>query len=236
MVYLITSGAMEEKIDDVRSIFNTSSGKTGATIADYLAVNHQVVYVHTKSAIKPNNQQIETKLIDSVSMLDETLKAYLTQYENITVIHAMAVSDFHFGGQINIDQLVSEILDNKNNLTKTSLNKIIDNNTLKTNKLSSKSDVLFQMKRNPKVISNIKIYNPKAKLVGFKLLSNVTNEELFKVALEQKLKNNCDIVIANKLEDLKNEHIAYVISGENNKIKCLNNKEIAQTISQILGR
>ncbi len=235
MVYLITSGAMQEKIDQVRSIINTSSGKTGASIADFLASDNQVIYLHTQTAKLPKNDLIELKCIDSVIDLDQMLKYYLAKHQEIVVIHAMAVSDFKVSGTIILDKLITNILENQNNLSKERIIELINTSTVKQNKLASNQDTMINLAKNPKIIGNIKKYNPQAKLVGFKLLANVDVDTLISVALNQQIKNNCDLVVANRLEDVKANHRAYVLKNKKEISKCESNLEIAKTIKEMLG-
>lgn len=71
-------------------------------------------------------------------------------------------------------------------------------------------------KSTPKIISTIKELSPKTFLVGFKLLDNVSNELLIDTAMNMKEKNNCNLVVANDL---------YNIRHGNHKTFIINNKE-----------
>ena len=91
---LITSGGTEEAIDDVRTITNHSTGKTGATIADQLIdAGYEVFYLSARTAQKPklNCDQAE---FTSFKSLKEKLEALLKTFKFDFVIHAAAVSDF----------------------------------------------------------------------------------------------------------------------------------------------
>ena len=61
---IITAGGTSEKIDNVRKITNSSSGKLGCTIANkLLELNEEkidkIYYVCSKNSIKPNHEKIE---------------------------------------------------------------------------------------------------------------------------------------------------------------------------------
>jgi phosphopantothenoylcysteine decarboxylase / phosphopantothenate---cysteine ligase len=91
---LITAGGTKIPIDSVRSITNTSSGKTGAQLADYLTnQNYKVDLLLSKDGFKAsctkNISYFET-YDDLALLMEEKLKT--NKYD--LVIHAAAVSDF----------------------------------------------------------------------------------------------------------------------------------------------
>ena len=59
------------------------------------------------------------------------------------------------------------------------------------------------LKKAPKIISQIKQWQPHVYLVGFKLLNNVTEEHLYDVAFNALRKNRSNLVIANDLSLIK---------------------------------
>ena len=61
---IITSGGTSERIDNVRKITNSSSGKLGSLIASKLIELNdfnieKIYYICSKNAIKPTNTKIE---------------------------------------------------------------------------------------------------------------------------------------------------------------------------------
>ena len=87
----------------------------------------------------------------------------------------------------------------------------------------------------PKVISRIKKFSPNTKLIGFKLLEGVSEEELFQVASNLLKKNNADYIIANLLDRIGNgKHFAMVINKDGILSKCSTKTEIANTISNLI--
>ena len=83
-------------------------------------------------------------------------------------------------------------------------------------KISSASDyqVLF-LKKTPKVIGYIKDWNPAIRLVGFKLLVNVPQEELFRVARASLERNRADYILANDLAEInKTQHRGYLLGAD----------------------
>ena len=92
MNVLVTSGGTIEKIDNVRSIINMSTGKLGSLIADeFLIQGFNVYYICNKQAVQPNADII---YIDSVDSLKNAITDLLKTTEIHIIIHAMAVSDY----------------------------------------------------------------------------------------------------------------------------------------------
>ena len=103
-----------------------------------------------------------------------------------------------------------------------------------SSKLSSSEDnLVVVLKQTPKIIGMIKELSPETKLVGFKLLENVTKEHLLGVARKLMEKNNCDFVVANDLKDIKNgNHKAFLISKDGKEIEMNGKEEIARILAR----
>lgn len=233
---VITAGGTSEPIDKVRKITNSSTGRLGSIIANTLLENPNiyVTYICTRKSIKPlvKYTNMEILEIEKVNELKSTVERVLKEKEINYFIHSMAVSDYYVD-YVTTASLLEEYID-KENIKDSILNpsKKLDNSS----KLSSSEDNLVViLRQSPKVISVIKNLSPNTKLIGFKLLENVSEEELIKVAINLKDKNNCDYVIANDLKNItKDTHKAYLID-KNNQIKIANTKqEIAQKIKELI--
>ncbi len=218
---IITSGGTREPIDDVRAITNGSTGTLGSKIADRFLSDFEseiseLVYIHGIGAKIPSVKSMKLRKVEIESALDllETLKLEMNKKTDI-VIQAMAVSDYR------VDSILKK---HEDGFVK------IDNQK----KISSEiEEMAVVLKKNPKVISEIKKISPGTALVGFKLLSHVAREELFRVALEIGTKNDCDFVFANDLRDIDgNKHIGFLMDREGNHMEYHSKDEIAQGISQ----
>ncbi|EMC44763.1 phosphopantothenate--cysteine ligase [Streptococcus mutans] len=206
MKILITSGGTTEKIDQVRGITNHSSGRLGKKIAEkFLAASHQVTLVTTASAIKPKKRaNLSIIEITDVNNLIETLEPLVKSHH--VLIHSMAVSDYTPLYMTDLTE-IEETNDLSQLLTKTN----------KERKISSQADyqVLF-LKKTPKVISLVKQWNPSIQLIAFKLLVNVSKEELFQVARSSLKKNQADYILANDLTMISaDKHLAYLLDDTN---------------------
>lgn len=91
---LVTSGGTSEPIDGVRVLGNTSTGATGALIADQLArAGHEVVLIRARSAVRAAGVAAEETYV-TLADLDTALGCRLRDESFDAVIHAAAVADF----------------------------------------------------------------------------------------------------------------------------------------------
>ena len=217
MKILVTSGGTSEAIDSVRSITNHSSGRLGKTITEtLLEAGHQVCLISTSQAVKPSPHQDLTIIeIENTADLLQTMKDTIMDYQ--VLIHSMAVSDYtpvYMAGfdEVEASQDLTEFLDKKNQETK----------------ISSKEDVqVLFLKKNPKIISLVKEWNPNIHLIGFKLLVDVSREHLIQIARESLKKNQADLIVANDLAQINaNQHLAYLVE-ENGYQIATSKQEIA---------
>ncbi len=202
MKILVTSGGTSEKIDRVRSITNHSSGKLGKIITEtLLKAGHEVCLITTLQAVKPVSHPNLTIIeIKNTADLLQVMKDKVMDYQ--VLIHSMAVSDYtpvYMAGfdEVEASQDLTEFLDKKNQETK----------------ISSKEDVqVLFLKKNPKIISLVKEWNPNIHLIGFKLLVDVSQEHLIQIARESLEKNQADLIVANDLTQINSEqHKAYLV-------------------------
>ena len=221
---VITSGGTSERIDNVRKITNSSSGKLGSVISDKLNEllndEHKIFYVCSKKAIKPSDlNNVEIIEIEDTSDLVRETTRLLNEYKIDYFIHSMAVSDY------TVEYVTNEIK-YKKYLENADYNSLFID---RESKISSYEDNLFiKLKRTPKVISLIKEISPSTHLIGFKLLDKVSEEELIDVAYNLKVKNKCDLVLANDLDSIRNgSHIGYLIRDKNNYLKVNGKEDIA---------
>jgi phosphopantothenate--cysteine ligase len=202
MKILITSGGTTEKIDSVRGITNHATGSLGKYIAEaFLEKGNHVTLVTTKEAVKPADHPLLTvHTITNVDSLLKTLEPLVKTHD--VFIHSMAVSDYTPVYMTDLNEVeqaehVSDLLNRQNT----------------ESKISSKEEyqVLF-LKKTPKVISLVKTWNPDICLIGFKLLVNVSKDELFAVARESLQKNKARYILANDLTEIKGDkHHAYLL-------------------------
>lgn len=218
MKVVITAGGTSEKIDNVRKITNSSTGKLGLCIAnEFLKTveDVEITYICSKETFCPNDDRVKIKRIIGVDDLEREVRNVLENNDIDVFIHSMAVSDYKVDYVSTLEKL-------RNN----------EEFTMTDNKISSSlSDLVIVLKPTKKIISIIKDISPNTYLVGFKLLDNVTNDKLIEVATNLMIKNKCNLVVANDLENIRNgKHIGYIIDEENNVIVAEGKDDIAEKL------
>ena len=220
MNILITSGGTSEKIDRVRSITNHSTGRLGKIIAEtFLDKGDQVTLVTTPKAVRPAaHPNLTIVQIENVAELLESLEPLIHTHD--VLIHAMAVSDYTPVYMTGLEAVAAS----------PDMTEFL-NKTNSESKISSQDDVqVLFLKKTPKIISLVKKWNPAIRLIGFKLLVNVTKEELLKTARASLIKNQAEIIVANDLTEISNqEHKAYLV-GKETVTQAQSKEEIAQLL------
>ncbi|KHD41015.1 phosphopantothenate--cysteine ligase [Streptococcus uberis] len=220
MKILITSGGTTEQIDSVRGITNHSTGKLGKEMAEhFLKAGHQVSLVTTKAAVKPNaSEQLSIYRITNVASLIQTLKPLVENHD--VLIHCMAVSDYTPVYMTDLEE-VKETTDIETLLKKSN----------QETKISSSSDVqVLFLKKTPKVISMVKEWNPNIQLIGFKLLVDVTEDQLISVAKDSLTKNKADYIVANDLATISADSHKALLVSKDEVLSLATKSEIAETL------
>ena len=217
---MITSGGTSEKIDRVRSITNHSTGRLGKIIAEtFLDKGDQVTLVTTPKAVRPKaHPNLTIILIENVAELLETLEPLVHTHD--VLIHAMAVSDYTPVYMTGLEAVAASS-DMAEFLNKTN----------SESKISSQDDVqVLFLKKTPKIINLVKKWNPEIRLIGFKLLVDVSKEELLETARTSLIKNQAEIIVVNDLTDISNHmHKAYLVRNDT-VTRAQSKEEIAQLL------
>ncbi|BFQ95425.1 phosphopantothenate--cysteine ligase [Enterococcus cecorum] len=239
MKVLITAGGTSEPIDQVRSITNHASGALGIEIAKVFLQNDvKIDYVVTKSAKKPAaNEHLKMHLVNSTQEVYDCLKQLLTTQKYSAVIHTMAISDFTTQASLSIEALttaLNQAYKAKDQLQEEDLLALFASMANPTaSKISSKTKgLVLSLQPTPKIIQSIKHWQHTTVLFGFKLLANVTQENLLQVARNSLEKNQADFVIANDLSEVDTQqHHAYLLDTTGKVIaQGYQKSEIAQMI------
>ncbi len=213
---LITAGGTRERIDSVRYIGNMSSGRTASRLADELAAaGHKITWLGAESAIQP---ALVNKRVTFYSFADlaTRLRDLLASGEYDIVIHAAAVSDF------SVASLETE-----------------DGNAVhhQQGKLSSESDLILRLKRNPKLLDQLKTWsaNPALKVIGFKLTDTDDPQQRIAAIKKQFDQSAVDVVVHNDLSDIsENAHSFSLHAPQQEPIHCEDSKILAKTINQLM--
>jgi phosphopantothenoylcysteine decarboxylase / phosphopantothenate---cysteine ligase len=150
---LVTSGGTSEPIDGVRVLTNTSTGATGALLADHFTrAGHKVLLVRADSAARPKIECAE-RTFTSFADLDAVLAKELAAESFDAVIHAAAVSDF--------------------SVAAVEVNGV--SHAAGTGKVSSSVPPIIKLRCNPKLLDSLRSRsrNPNVHVVAFKLTRDV---------------------------------------------------------------
>ncbi len=185
---IITSGGTREKIDDVRFFTNLSTGRTASTIAENLfREGHEIIFLYAADSLVPGCLCIKESYV-SFDDLNNKLKNWLSETGVDAIIHLAAVSDYS-----------PKLLTVENKSYDLPLNQ----------KLNSNSETIsIKMEKNFKILEKLKHYsiNKNIKVIGFKLTSNVSDEEKFSAVNKILATNSADYIVANDLSDRNKNH------------------------------
>ncbi|SHE99405.1 phosphopantothenoylcysteine decarboxylase [Alkalibacter saccharofermentans] len=224
---VVTAGGTSESIDGVRRITNCSTGTLSSMIAerfvDYglrTGKDLKLYYIHTDNCKMPSikHGMEMLKFINATSTYEvkDTVEKLLTEEKIDLFVHCMAVSDFSMHCYLSMEELAGHIMEMNLQSQPTSKEDIIkhfqDLVPQEQKKISSKDDICMFMKRTPKIINMIKKISPETFLIGFKLLSGGSFEDLLASARIQILENDSDFVLANDTKNIGNgKHEAVLI-------------------------
>ena len=240
MRVLITGGPTNEYIDEVMKITNMSTGRLSINLAKmFVDADCDVTLICTRSVARSGlyfenqlavNAHVKTVQIETTEQMLKALEnESLAEEKYDLIVHASAVGDYKADFTFRMEDMASEIAEAIMNaaqdtpLMKEDLEKLIlptlTNPKCKVNddtKISSyEPNLTVKLGLTPKIISNLRNWFPNAKLVGFKLLENVTKEHIIEVANRLAVKNNMDYIIANDLHDLRQgKHISYLVNKD----------------------
>jgi phosphopantothenoylcysteine decarboxylase/phosphopantothenate--cysteine ligase len=176
---LVTAGGTTEPIDGVRVLTNTSTGATGAGIADHLRrLGHEVVFLHGRQAVRPTVPGPEEEF-GSYADLDAALGRWLGGPAFDAVIHAAAVSDFGVEAiEVNGRRLAPE-----------------------QGKIDSGATPVLRLRPYPKLVDGLRARsaNPRLVVVAFKLTRGADAEEAQRAVRELFRRAQPDFVVHNDL-------------------------------------
>jgi phosphopantothenoylcysteine synthetase/decarboxylase len=167
---VVTSGGTVEPIDDVRVITNLSTGTMGHQIAGRLASKGIDVIEICSESSLRSLSPMSGVTYDPFTTSNSLAEKLNTYSRADIVVHSAAVSDY---------------------IPITTQGKI----------RSNQEELNIRLVRAPKIISQLRdLYGDDSFLVGFKLLSGSTDDELIEASLQQLTLNKLDLVVGNDLK------------------------------------
>jgi 8-oxo-dGTP pyrophosphatase MutT (NUDIX family) len=206
---VVTAGGTREPVDDVRVLTNLSTGRFGAALANALVTRGVRVTLLASRPLARRSDWLDPRVevvpFGSFADLDTGLAAVLARGAPELLFMAAAVSDYR--------------------------------PERATGKLSSADATRsLHLVRNPKLLASLRERcGPATTLVGFKLLSGVTAEELVAVARRQVDHNDLDLCFANDLSELSTGlHPAWIVPPTGEPLRLTGDK--ATSAAQLVER
>lgn len=189
MKVLITAGGTAEPIDEVRSITNTSTGRSGVDLGTRFAklADSTVTLLISKSGSDrfssqlAETPQVEVKTFVTFADLAQSLKAQLASESYDLCIHMAAVSDYSVS-RVQVNGVESS----------------------KTKKISSGQSITIDLAPNPKLLPQIlgNSRNKDAVVVGFKLTAAAAASEIEKAVQNLFLAGGVHYVVSNDTTEI----------------------------------
>lgn len=174
MKILVTAGATREPIDAVRFLSNTSTGSSGAKLADTLAARgHTIALLRGEGAAAPNVVS-DTETFSTTENLRACLQRRLAGGDFDAVVMAAAVADYHPEAAV-----AGKIVSDAESLT-------------------------LRLVRNRKILPKLKSLSPRPILVvGFKLTVGADAAARRAAVADQFAKGGVDLVVHNDVENTR---------------------------------
>jgi len=239
LAVLITAGGTSENIDDVRRITNSGTGRLGALIATRFAAGEagcHITYLRSEAAVRPNvrdESKIETHICDSVLSLKEAVERVCSARRFDIVVHSMAVGDYMVRAVTDAERLAGALAGADPDAGEAGLAQVVLNPPgIREAKISSdKDNLVVVLEKAPKIISLLRGLAPDAAIVGFKLLSDASDEELVRVGLGLLTKNRCDYVLANDMRTVRSDrHEGLLVAADGTYERAVGKTDIAALI------
>lgn len=212
---LITSGGTLEKWDRVRGHTNLSKGSMGCYLAEAaLAAGASVLYMHGYFAQLPTNKdKMRTIRFEGIEDLGEKVRHAVQEEQVDIVIMAAAGSDW----------LIDKVYDQSGNLMG------------ETGKMPSDEPPIIHFKKAPKVLGQIKEWQPKVTLVGFKLEATDDEEFLLSRARLRMESANAQFMVANSSQSLYGrDEPHWIVPANGEPIKIMGKQNTAQALMDFL--
>lgn len=202
---LVTTGATQEAIDDVRILSNRSTGTTGIVLAEALVcAGFKVTLLRSESSLRPQKKMREIEF-SSYNCLRKQLCNLLENHEFDALFMAAAVSDYS----------IESLFDDRGVPVKESP------------KLDTMENLRINLKRNPKLIRDIKTLLPQKTLtVGFKLTSQADKKTRQTKVSSLLQEAHINYVVHNDLSEIgEKKHAFTIFEGNCDIVTCPQSKE-----------
>lgn len=204
MKILITAGPTWVPVDSVRVLSNIFTGRLGVAIASAASRRGAVVTLllgPVPGSVDGNiGRKVRLIRFRFFSELEKLLEEEVSRGGYDAVIHSAAVSDF-------------EVL-----------------RPFKGKISSRRENLVLRLKPTPKLVNRIKKLDPNTILVKFKLEVGKSHEKLLSSARDSMRVSDADVLVANDLSFIGDEHQAYVMDRNGGCQFCEDREQIARVV------
>ena len=205
MNVVVTGGGTIAPIDDVRLMTNVSSGRFAAAISEAcLDRGAKVWHIHTVAAQLPLKRFAEFAL-DNADAAAELLRLARLREKWLSQRDRLHLVPLAIGNVEDYRATLKQVLQSQPIDVVFLPMAVADfEPEPQPGKLSSEAESLvLHCRRTPKVIRLVRDWSPSVYLVGFKLLSRVSREQLILRAEAACRDNRADLTVANDLQTLR---------------------------------
>jgi phosphopantothenate-cysteine ligase len=236
---LVTGGGTIAPIDDVRTITNVSTGRFAAAISEScLARGCSVWHLHAPSAHLPVLRYASFAL-DTSDPDSELARLRGLHAEWSTIRPRLHLDGLGTGTVAEYAQRLREVLDTQPIDIAFLAMAVSDFEPVAAaGKLSSlKDELVVRCRPTPKVIRSVRDWSPSVYLVGFKLVSRVSQAELIRQAEASLEANRADLVVANDLQSLvTGQHTVHLVRSGHPPVTLAPGPDLAdRLVERVLG-
>lgn len=214
MKVVVTGGGTSAPIDAVRVITNVSTGRTAAAITEHcLDRGAEVWHIHAPSAQLPILRSAQFDL-DAEDAGAEMERLAQLRERWLSVRDRLHLLPLETGTVAEYAETLKRVLTDQAIDAAFLPMAVSDYEPIpQTGKISSKLDALaIPSRRAPKVIRAVRDWAPSVYLVGFKLQSEISPDELIQLAHDAGLASRADLTVANDIQDVKaGRHALYLV-------------------------
>lgn len=213
---LITSGGTLEKWDRVRGHTNLSKGTMGCYLAEAaLVAGANVIYMHGYFAKLPEHHaQMRLERFEGIEDLGNQVRKAV-QEENVDIVIMAAAGS---------DWVIDKVYDQSGNLME------------EAGKMPSDEPPVIHFKKAPKVLGQIKDWQPNVTLVGFKLEATDDVDFLLSRARLRMESANAQLMVANSSQSLYGEQEPHwLVPATGEPLKVNGKEETAKALMAYLN-
>jgi phosphopantothenoylcysteine synthetase/decarboxylase len=217
MKVLVTAGGTSEPVDGVRRLTNTSTGATGAVLAEtFAAQGAEVLLLHAADA-RVGDVAVAKESFVTFADLEAALRRLLRESRWDAIVHLAAVSDYHVAS-LEVD------------------GRRVDADG--RGKIATGRAVVIRLAPNPKLIDSLRSWscNPEIQVVGFKLTNDPDSDSRVAHVDALRARGVTDFVVHNDASEIDgSRHVARIYAEGGASVRTDSKQELAAELYRLLA-